>query len=123
MEANMTAQHTSGPWSHDWQFIVAPDPAGIHPDIYIAEIAETDEEGRVATPEQREANGRLIAAAPRLLKALEIAEQAIEEATDIMHHQDGEPVTALEGWEIERAYLALCSVLVEVDQAIAEARE
>jgi ABC-type hemin transport system ATPase subunit len=57
-----------------------------------------------------------------VLKALEIAEQAIEEATDIMHYDDGEAVTALEGWEIERAYLALCRVLVEVHQAIAEAR-
>ena len=117
-----TARHTPGPWSHEWQFIVAPDPAGIHPDIYIAEIAETDDEGRVATPEQQAANGCLIAAAPQLLRALEIAEQAIEEATDIMHYEDGEPVTALEGWEIERAYTALCSVLVELHQAIAEAR-
>ena len=64
---------------------------------------------------------RVIAAAPRLLKALEISEQAIEEATDIMHYEDGLPVTALEGWEIERAYGALCSVLVEVHQAIAAA--
>jgi hypothetical protein len=119
----MTApRHTPGPWSHDWQFIVAPDPAGIHPDIYIAEIAETDEDGRVATPEQQAANGCLLAASPRLLKALETAEQAIEEATDIMHYEYGQPVTALEGWEIERAYTALYSVLVEVHQAIMEAR-
>ena len=54
----------------------------------------------------------------KLLKALIAAETAIEEATDIMHYEDGQPVTALEGWEIERAYYALCSVLVEVDEAI-----
>jgi hypothetical protein len=62
-----TTTHTPGPWMHDWQFIVAPDPDGIHPDIYIAEIAESDEEGRVASLEQQEANKRLIAAAPALL--------------------------------------------------------
>lgn len=62
-------EHTPGPWQQDWQFIVAPDPGGIHPDIYIAEIAEEDSEGRIATPEQQIANGRLIAAAPELLAA------------------------------------------------------
>jgi len=66
------AAHTPGPWRHDWQFIVAPDSAGIHLDIYIAEIAETDEDGRVASPEQQEANARLIAAAPDLLEAAEL---------------------------------------------------
>lgn len=54
----------------------------------------------------------------QLLKALIAAETAIEEATDIMHYEDGQPVTALEGWEIERAYYALCNVLVEVNEAI-----
>jgi hypothetical protein len=62
-------RHTPGPWHHDWQFIVAPDPKGIHPDIYIAEIVETDNEGRMATPKQQEANANLIAAAPALLSA------------------------------------------------------
>jgi hypothetical protein len=68
------------------------------------------------------ANARLMAAAPQLLKALQTSEQAIEEATDILHFEDRQPVTALEGWEIERAYTALCSALVEVHQAIAVAR-
>ena len=67
-----TAAHTPGPWRHDWQFIVAPDPAGIHPDIHIAEIAESDECGRVASHEQQQANARLIAAAPDLLEAAEL---------------------------------------------------
>lgn len=62
--------HTPGPWQHDGQFIVAPDPAGIHPDIYIAEIVEEDEEGRFAPPKQRQANTELIAAAPELLDCL-----------------------------------------------------
>ena len=56
--------------------------------------------------------------AKQLLKALIAAETAIEEATDIMHYEDGQPVTALEGWEIERAYYALCNVMVEVNDAI-----
>lgn len=61
--------HTPGPWGQAWQFIVAPDAEGVHPDLYIAEIAEEDGEGRVASSEQRAANGRLIAAAPELLAA------------------------------------------------------
>ena len=64
-----TIEHTPGPWQQDWQFIVAPDPDGIHPDIYIAEIAEEDSDDRIASPEQREANGRLIVAGPALLAA------------------------------------------------------
>jgi hypothetical protein len=63
------AEHTPGPWQQEWQFIVAPDPDGIHHDIYIAEIAEEDSDGRIASPEQQEANGRLIVAAPALLAA------------------------------------------------------
>jgi hypothetical protein len=64
-----SGDHTPGPWQQSWQFIVAPDRGGIHPDIYLAEIAESDSEGRIASPEQQEANGRLIVAAPDLLAA------------------------------------------------------
>jgi hypothetical protein len=64
-----TTEYTPGPWRQDWQFIVAPDPDGIYPDIYIAEIAEEDSDGRIASPEQQMANGRLIVAAPALLSA------------------------------------------------------
>jgi hypothetical protein len=59
----------------------------------------------------------------KLLKSLIAAEAAIEEATDIMHYEDGQPVTALEGWQIESAYYALCNVLGEVDEAITAAGE
>ena len=41
--------HTPGDWNFDSGFIVAPDPSGIHPDIYIAEIVNEDAEGRIAT--------------------------------------------------------------------------
>ena len=75
-----TSEHTPGPWQQDWQFIVAPDPDGIHTDIYIAEIAEEDSDGRVASPEQQEANGRLIVAAPAMLEALRLAQRAFNTA-------------------------------------------
>jgi hypothetical protein len=75
-----TIEHTPGPWQQHWQFIVAPDPDGIHPDIYIAEIAEEDSEGRIASPEQQKANGQVIVAAPALLAALRtLAQQADED--------------------------------------------
>jgi hypothetical protein len=63
--------HTPSPWECDMDFIVAPDPNGLHPDIYIAEIAHADDEGRIASPEQQDANRHLIAAAPDLLEALD----------------------------------------------------
>ncbi len=66
----LAISHTPGPWDYDMDYIVAPDPHGVHPDIYIAEIAHDDDEGRIATPEQRDANRRLIAGAPELLEAL-----------------------------------------------------
>jgi len=65
-----TARHTPGPWDYDMDYIVAPDPNERHPDIYIADIANSDDEGRVASLEQQDANRRLIAAAPALLEAL-----------------------------------------------------
>lgn len=52
-----------------------------------------------------------------VLAALESARRAIEEATDIMHYEDGLPVTALDGADIERIHGSLCSVLVEIEEA------
>jgi hypothetical protein len=72
-------RHTPGPWDYDMDYIVAPDLAGWHPDIYIAEIAHSDEEGRIAPPQQQDANRRLIAAAPELLEALDyLLEQTVD---------------------------------------------
>jgi hypothetical protein len=72
-------RYTPGPWQYDMDYIVAPDPGGRHPDIYIAEIAHSDEEGRIASPEQQDANRRLIAAAPELLEALDyLLEQTVD---------------------------------------------
>ena len=120
--------HTPGPWrveplewNHGASIAIVADGqivATISPE-------NEDEEPGLHTATRGphdEANARLIAASPDLLKALEAAEGAIEEATDIMYYEDGQPATALESWEIERAYFALCGILVEVDQAITAAR-
>jgi len=53
-----------------------------------------------------------------LMAALKAAEVAIEEASDIMLYEDGQPVTFLESNEIERAFSALVSVMVQVHEAI-----
>lgn len=72
-------RYTPGPWDFDMDYIVAPDPTGRHPDIYIAEIAHADEEGRIASYPQQDANRRLIAAAPELLEALDyLLEQTVD---------------------------------------------
>lgn len=72
-------RHTPGPWDYDMDYVVAPDLGGRYPDIYIAEIAHSDDEGRIASPEQQDANRRLIAAAPELLEALDyLLEQTVD---------------------------------------------
>ena len=110
-----TTTHTPGPWR---LFDAFTDP-----EIVTDRATAQETESLVQFKGQRnaKANGRLMAAAPTLLQALIRAESVIKEATDIMHYEDGLPVTALEGWEIERAYVALCGVLVELDSAIAAA--
>jgi hypothetical protein len=75
-----TLSHTPGPWDCDLNYIVAPDPKGRHPDIYIAEIAHSDDEGRVASYKQQHGNRRLIAAAPTMLEALLLAQRALNTA-------------------------------------------
>jgi len=108
--------HTPGPWR----------VFNLFTDLEIVTDRKTahETESIVQFKGQRnaKANARLMDAAPTLLQALIEALAAIEEATDIMHYEGGQPVTALEGWEIERAYFALCGVLVELDSAIAAAR-
>jgi hypothetical protein len=79
-------RHTPGPWDYDMDYIVAPDPDGRHPDIYIAEIAHSDDEGRIASPQQQDANRRLIAAAPDLLEALQRAEFLMRRVYEGDHH-------------------------------------
>ncbi len=98
-----TIEHTPGPWQQHWQFIVAPDPDGIHPDIYIAEIADEDSEGRIASPEQQKSNGRLIVAATALLAALKgIIDYAENEAYSLEKLKDSPEAEA----EAERAWKA-----------------
>jgi len=109
------ATHTPGPWRVFDLFTdleIVTDRKTAH---------ETESIVQFKGQRNAKANAWLMAAAPALLHALTAAQSAIEEATDIMHYEDGLPVTALEGWEIERAYNALCGVLVELDSAIAAA--
>lgn len=74
-------QHTPEPWKTDWHFIVAADPKGIYPDIYIGEIAEEDssEPPRIASREEQIANGCRIVAAVNACKGIptEALEQGI----------------------------------------------
>jgi hypothetical protein len=51
--------------------------------------------------------------------ALGAAATAIEEASDILHYEDGEAVTFLESREIEMAYVALVSVTAQIKHAVA----
>jgi hypothetical protein len=74
-------KHTPGPWSSDMPFIVAPDPSGTFNDIYIATIADSDEEGRCEQDEDTlVANAHLIAAAPDLLSILQDLSESCGEA-------------------------------------------
>jgi len=81
-DTKQTAMHTPGPWDYSLDYIVAPDPNGRHPDIYIAEIAHSDDEGRIASLEQQDANRRLIAAAPELPQMLRDAEAFLQGIAD-----------------------------------------
>src|SRR5690349_9702029 len=62
-QTESTVPHTPEPWNYDMDFIVASDPTGQHPDIYIAEIAHSDDEGRIAPYDQHQANSSRIVAA------------------------------------------------------------
>jgi hypothetical protein len=61
------------------------------------------------------------ASTPDLAKmeaALTAVATELDAATDILHYGDGQPVTALEGWQIERIFDGLRSVMVQVDEAL-----
>jgi hypothetical protein len=118
----MSDEHTPGDWDFDSGFIVAPDPSGKHPDIYIAEIATEDSEGRIAPDEQHYPNGYLLAKAPQLLKALEDAFTLLDRISDILHYEDGLPVTALESRDIEIIYGDAVTELARFETLIREAR-
>jgi len=114
--------HTPGDWDFSSGFIVAPDPSGKHPDIYIAEIVTEDGEGRIAPDEQHQANGYLLAKAPALLKALEDAFDILERIADILHYEDGQPVTALDARQIEEIYFDAISEFVPFETLIRQVR-
>lgn len=79
IEAALAAA-TPGEWSHDTGFIVAPDPNGVFPDIYLATIVDCDDERRY-DPDRYEANANCIALlhnhAPALIEAVKAMEEVI----------------------------------------------
>jgi hypothetical protein len=56
----------------------------------------------------------------KMQAALKAAAAELDDATDILHYEEGQPVTALEGWQIERIFDGLRSVMVQVDDALRE---
>ena len=58
----------------------------------------------------------------QMLKALEQAESAINEAAEIMLYEDDLPVTFLESREIETAYYALTGATAQIRDAIKDGR-
>jgi len=75
----LKTEHTPGPWRSDEPFVVATDPVGKHPDIYVAEVISSDEYDRyVLETETRLANARLIAAVPEMLAACRCALAELE---------------------------------------------
>jgi hypothetical protein len=61
-----TPRHTPGPWWFELHFIAAADPEGRQRVAYVADTILFDIDARVASLETRNANRRLIAAAPDL---------------------------------------------------------
>src|ERR1700722_15505381 len=118
MTINLT--HTPGPWDCDLDYIVAPDPNGRHPDIYIAEIAHSDDEGRVASYEQQLGNRQLIAAAPAMLKALRGAHRLILDMGKIIRGLDDNHEW-LEFWTNDSDYLCSDDRYEAITAAIATA--
>ena len=105
-----TAQHTPGPWSSEWQFIVAPDVTGNHIDVYIAEICEEDDEGRVVGQEEQQANAQLIAAAPDMVKALEKGMASLKPEFDKYDAEKWHDAEARDAYIAMRAALAKAGI-------------
>lgn len=96
---NTESKHTPEPWAMDWHFIVAPDPKGIYPDIYIGELIQEDSEepSRIASPEEQIANGRRIVAAVNACKGIPVEaleEGIVEEMRELLERS----VMELEDW-------------------------
>jgi hypothetical protein len=114
--------HTPEPWDYDLDFIVAPDPGGLHPDIYIAEIAHRDEEGRVAPPEHQDANARRICAAVNACKgipteALERGAIAAPRLLEALTRAEG----FMSGFEDDELQDGINELLAEIRAAVAAA--
>src|SRR5712692_3162683 len=97
-------QHTPGPWrisgdhlgtklliEHGYSFQSIRSP-------FIASVYTDD--GKLP----QAANARLIAAGPELLTMLETAFDALGRIAEVLHYENGLPVTALDAREIETIY-------------------
>ena len=58
--------------------------------------------------------------AEKMIAALCEAESVIDDVTDEMYYEDGQPVTFLESSQIERIYLDLCGLIVQLNEAVDE---
>lgn len=89
MKTTEKASHTPGPWTlgtgYLSPFVIAPSPSGgAHP----ITIAQCPHPADAFFSHQRQANARLIAAAPEMLEALEAAYEKIE-CFDVQKHNSG----------------------------------
>lgn len=85
--AHTKVAHTPGPWDDASKYPFVDSVrifAGTH---YIATVGNSDD-----TREQTEANAHVIAAAPRMLDALRVAADALDNYSDVNDGDDGQPV-------------------------------
>ena len=73
-------QHTKGPWRRSGRFVYALGTGGTN--IFSTNVQGGGSTSDAATPEEMEANARLIAAAPEMIKALHDALHALEAHLD-----------------------------------------
>jgi hypothetical protein len=109
-------RHTPGPWAaerHTHFYKVSDEQ-----DVTVADIPIQP----LDPPEWAEGNAGLIAAAPKLLDALERAFDILDRIADRLLYEEGQPVTFLESREIEEIYDDSISELAPFEALIREAR-
>jgi hypothetical protein len=104
------------------------DTAVYEPDIslvaalwhFIENSGTTEEFFELRTRVQQ--HGALYDFAPALLTMLETAFDALDRIADLLHYEDGLPVTALDAREIETIYADAISELAPIETLIRKAR-
>jgi hypothetical protein len=90
-----TQTHTPGPWTYAYGQVYAGNPEdidGVNGGISIGHADRNEERTR---PTERDANARLMAAAPELLDALHVALDALWE---LSRAADGDDVFSVDPW-------------------------